>query len=89
MSELVYCTVTGDSQTLIDINQVSALYFLIVLINLPIYFCQIVFILLSTVASLIHFIPDDRLWVADEVIQNIFIQFTQMISSHLLQSLVS
>ena len=80
---------TGDSQTLIDINQVSALYFLIVLINLPIYFCQIVFILLSTVASLIHFIPDDRLWVADEVIQNIFIQFTQNISSHLLQSLVS
>ena len=80
---------TGDSQTLIDINQVSALYFLIVLINLPIYFCQIVFILLSTVASLIHFIPDDRLWAADEVIQNIFIQFTQNISSHLLQSLVS
>ena len=80
---------TGDSQTLIDINQVSALYFLIVLINLPIYFCQIVFILLSTVASLIHFIPDDRLWVADEVIQNIFIQFTRNISSHLLQSLVS
>ena len=80
---------TSDSQTLIDINQVSALYFLIVLINLPIYFCQIVFILLSTVASLIHFIPDDRLWVADEVIQNIFIQFTQNISSHLLQSLVS
>ena len=80
---------TGDSQTLIDINQVSALYFLIVLINLPIYFCQIVFILLSTVASLIHFIPDDRLWAADEVIQNIFFQFTQNISSHLLQSLVS